>query len=108
MGVCALVSSHASGRSNLMANGMKGAWLIMCCGCHRLLSESGSMATTVEDAAAFTSKEDGDKAAVAAGWKTEDADGPGNHRCPTCVHQAAVVPPNLQRRGAYVWREGTA
>jgi len=81
-------------------NNTQGRWMIMCCGCNRLLSVTGTLATSFENAAEFETREDGDTAATAAGWTTEDADGPGNHRCREC--QTSPYAGMIRERGAYV------
>ena len=88
------------------------AWMILCCGCGRLLKKDGT--TTVrlmhggaldcdamdaarDSIASFDTKTEADKAAQSAGWSIQDQYGP-NHRCPACDY----LPTEVQTRGAYV------
>lgn len=103
---------------------LPGYWAVMCCGCRRFLAEAGEKgqhvggmtdwkkgparpADTIRQwnlslsgAAKFDSPEAADKAARAAGWQTDDEQGPGNHRCPDCLAGNQV---KVRTRGAYVF-----
>ena len=90
----------------------------MCCGCLRLLGKDGKTigepfkgggAVNLSELAArfsglreaardFSTKEECDHAALAAGWTVKDPDGIPNHRCPGCK----LIPPDTYRSGAYI------
>jgi hypothetical protein len=55
-----------------------------------------------ESAASFPTKEDCDKAAVAAGWTVADPNGTPNHRCPQCRLPDSWNAAGFERSGAYI------
>jgi hypothetical protein len=78
-------------------------WMVMCCGCGRLLNKDGSTGVQIafdgvlnyatfcnftdeqkKVIADFDTKQEADAAAVKAGWAVEDREGP-NHRCAKCL-----------------------
>lgn len=93
------------------------AFMVMCCGCGRLLGPDGKLVGEktggggflVKDGkmgADFPTKEAADKAASKSGWSVADEDGP-NHRCPECVERLRTKQEvdeeySQSRRGAYI------
>ena len=95
---------------------------VMCCGCLRLLGKDNQMlgernqmggaidlaelATRFrslrEAASSFPTKEECDKAALAAGWTVADPDGTPNHRCPTCRLPDSWNTSGFERQGEYI------
>lgn len=92
-------------------------FVVMCCGCLRLMGKGGEMIgdrythggavdlfkfcarfNGQEDPAMFASFAAADEAAKSFGWETRASDGTPDHRCPECRSSK----PATERQGAYI------
>ena len=87
-------------------------WMVMCCGCQRLMSPEGKpleklfdggyipapvekilkgtlviKEINLENVASFDTKPEADSVAKGFGWQIADGEG-ANHRCPECLDKA--------------------
>lgn len=90
-------------------------WMVLCCGCYRLMDRDGkpwaprpldadpkSGVVPIGHIADFATHAEADQFAKGHGWQIADEAGP-NHRCPDCLKESEAK--RGRGRGAYVTRE---